>query len=177
GPDLFDRAQANPYATPPFSTAKNLIFVGMSHLDDNFLRIAADLFPQYYFHIIGPFQSHKKQANLIFYGVRRFEETISYIKYADAGLQIRTFVPFAETLSDSLKYQQYTYCQLPIIAPDYMRSNKPHVFYYKDNDASSIKSSVESALRFDRNAIPRHKVQSWDEIVDSMIASVSPHEL
>jgi 2-beta-glucuronyltransferase len=130
---LFDRNYKNPY-----QSSGNLVFVGISHLDYEFLEIASKHYSNYYFHVIGPFAKKIKRENVIFYGYMPFIDTIPYIKYADAALQIRCNTPYVETLADSLKYQQYTYSRLPIISPIPMKSNKPHVFYYKYGDVNSI---------------------------------------
>lgn len=100
--DLFDKCKFNPYPSGSY----NLVFVGASHLDRDFLSIASELFPNWTFHVIGPLSHIPKRPNIVAYGEISFENTIPYVKFADIGLQITSYAPSAESLTDSLKVMQ-----------------------------------------------------------------------
>jgi 2-beta-glucuronyltransferase len=161
--DMFDKDYENPYAG---IRGPHLLFVGSCIMDMDFVRLAAEQFPDAKFHIIGPFASPEASSgNVIFYGEVPFDKTIPYIKFADVGLNCRTM----PSLTDSLKVQQYTYCRLPIITSSANKSDKPHVFYYEPGDSQSIRNAVEAALSFDRSLVPKDRIQSWDSLVDSLV--------
>ncbi|WP_066377060.1 MULTISPECIES: glucuronosyltransferase [unclassified Anabaena] len=164
--DLFDSNYTNPYLN---SNCPNIIFVGNSYFDVEFLESASQLFPDWQFHIIGPINNLPANKNIISYGEMPFKDTIPYIKYADIALQIRSYSPGIESLTDSLKVIQYTYCQLPIIAPTYLSSARPHVFYYQPSDADSIQQALISAQNFDRSQIQTDDIYSWDELISKWL--------
>lgn len=167
--DLFDQCKFNPY--PPGSY--NVVFVGTSHLDRDFLAIGSELYPSWTFHVIGPLSNIPKRRNIVAHGELSFADTIPYVKFADIGLQTRSYARGAESLTDSLKVMQYTYCGLPIVAPEFLRSPKPHVFYYVPGNVESIRQALAAAHGFDRSKVPRDSVLSWDDVA-AAIAGGSP---
>jgi 2-beta-glucuronyltransferase len=164
--DLFQQEFSNPY---PQRETPNLIFVGNSYFDYDFINHASQLFPNWYFHIIGPIANLPQRKNIIAYGELPFEQTIPYIKYADIGLQTRCYNPGIESLNHSLKVAQYTYCQLPIIAPVYLRSSSPHFFYYHPRDADSIQMALKEAVAYNRSKILIDNIYSWDEVLHHLL--------
>ena len=99
------------------------------------------------------------------YGERAFAGLVPYVKHADIGLQTLEYWPGAECFTDSLKMQQYTYCRLPIVAPTFLRSDRPHVFCYEPGDDGSIRQALQAALRFDRDLVPGAEVSRWDDLI------------
>jgi 2-beta-glucuronyltransferase len=164
--DLYDGADRNPY--PPGETP-NVVFVGNSMFDVEFLDAAASFFPDWSFHIIGPIPGLPEKANVRAYGEIPFAETVPYVKYADIGLQ-NLVGPTAPTMGDSLKVIQYTYCRLPIVASDVIRSDRPNFCYYTPGDPESVRAALERAARFDRSAIPTGGIYSWDELAAELAA-------
>lgn len=164
--ELFTRQHVNPYrGQGPF-----VIYVGRSHFDHDFLRQALALFPAWQFHVFGDIPGLPSAANLTTYGERPFDETIPYLQHADIGLQTRCYVPGAECLTDSLKMHQYTFCGLPIVAPDFLRNDRPHVFYYRPGDGPTIRQALLDAVSFDHARVPRHEVETWDNMVTRFAA-------
>ncbi len=165
---LFDQININPYK----KDQKNLIFIGVANLDVCFIDIASSLFPYYYFHIIGQFKNRIKKTNVIYYGEMEYKKTIPYIQFADIGLHtIECFNDHAKTFSDSLKVIQYTYCKLPIIAPEIIEAKHRNNFiYYKYKDIESIRESINNAIRFDRNIIDKSTIISWDTLARKLIS-------
>jgi 2-beta-glucuronyltransferase len=163
------------YPIPPGygNFEKNFVFIGIAHLDTGFLRIAGDLFPRYGFHVIGPLSLQDMPANVISYGELPHLDTIPYLASADVGLHILKTQVGLDTYSDSLKVIQYTWCMLPIIAPEGIPSDRNHFIRYSYDDPRSIRHAVETAAAFDRNSIDTSGVQDWDEFTCTILNEVS----
>jgi 2-beta-glucuronyltransferase len=157
---VFDRDYRNPYE----NTGKNAVFVGNSRLCFEFLDKVAQLFPNINFHIIGPFPKKVQKENIYYYGEVPFEQTVPYIKYADIGLHTLEYEKGVESFTDSLKVHQYTYCRLPIVAPNFLKSNRTNFFYYEVSDNRSIKAAINDALNCDRGKIDNSIVNSWEDL-------------
>ncbi len=157
----FDEPNEDPYDR---SRAGHAIFVGTAHLDRTFLDVAARDFPAWDFHVVGPFDSLPDRPNVLAHGELPFSETVPYIVHADVGLATLEHVPGAETLRDSLKVVQYTYARLPIVAPDFMASNRTNLFLYHPGDDASIRGAMTAAAQSDRSAISREGIWSWDDL-------------
>jgi 2-beta-glucuronyltransferase len=163
--DLFDQASPNPYQGP-WDT--HLIFVGTSHFDYDFLRCASTSFPHWAFHIIGPIPRLPQRANVFAYGEKAFMDTVPFLQHADIGLGTRSYVPGVESLTDSLKIMQYTYCRLPIVAPEVLRSGRSNTFYYRPGDETSTRQALLAARHFDRSKVVTDDIRSWDEIAQAL---------
>jgi len=114
--NAFDTPMPNPYKTP-----RNIISVGDMLFDSWAVETLARIAPDWNIHVFG-----KKAVvtnpppNVHPYGERPFDTILPYIKYADLGMAPYRPAPDADDLSQSsLKMMQYTYCRLPIIAPDF----------------------------------------------------------
>ncbi|ETX02608.1 MAG: hypothetical protein ETSY1_02950 [Candidatus Entotheonella factor] len=154
----FDQACPCPY--PPGWDA-HLVFVGTAYLDHEFLEHASAHFPTWAFHLIGPLPGAPQRANIFAYGELPFDATIPYLKHADIGLHTLVCKPGAASFADSLKVIQYTYCRLPIVAPEPMRSARSNTFYYRPGDAASIVRALEAARTFDREKVDTRGIHSW----------------
>lgn len=168
---LFQDNCQSPYQT---HNQINAIFVGNSYLDYDFFYWASQLFPNWSFHIIGNFPnlSDYNYENVIAYGEMPFSETIPYLVHADIGLQVRTYSPGVESLSDSLKVIQYTYCQLPIVAPSYLPSSREHFFYYYPRDPTTIKKALLKASCYPREKINTQGIYSWEELALELLERI-----
>lgn len=162
---LYNQSKVSPY------TEKiNHVFIGNAYLDEKFIEIASSIYKDHFFHIIGAFTPSIKKNNVIYYGHMRFENTVPYVKFASTGLHnLSNEGGLATTFSDSLKVLQYSYCNLPIIAPSVIPAqHRKNFFYYDYNCANSIKSCIEEALRFDKSKFASN-VKSWDELSTELI--------
>jgi 2-beta-glucuronyltransferase len=166
--DQFDQDHPNPYE----GEAKNIVFVGNSFCDTEFINWMAEDFPECKFHVIGPIAGVQPRANLKSYGEMAFRQTVPYLKFADVGLQARSWFDGAPSLSDSLKMHQYTYCQLPIVLPEFIRTDRPHCFTYAPSDRESMKVALRAALEFDRSHIDTSKVLSWRELTSELLPRI-----
>jgi 2-beta-glucuronyltransferase len=165
--DLFDNAMINPYHD--FDKFK-FVFTGNAYLDKNFLNIASGYNGKEEFHILGPFKKDESNKNVQYYGEIEYADTIPFIKFADAGLQTLQYSKGAESFSDSLKVIQYTYCRLPVISPEFIKSRRDNFIYYKTGDKNSIIKALESSKTFDRNKIDVSGILSWDELTQKIIS-------
>jgi 2-beta-glucuronyltransferase len=154
----------------PYKEKINHIFVGNSHLDNNFLEIASKKFRDHIFHIIGPFEKKVFESNVKYYGQMSFKETIPFVKFATTGLQIRSNeTEVTATLSDSLKILQYCYCGLPIIAPSIIEAkHRKNIFYYEYGNQESIEKSIIKALNFTDKEFKDY-INSWEDVVKSLL--------
>ena len=164
--ELFDAKTADPYQ----HQGPNAVFAGNSHFDHDFLERAHRLLPDWTFHIIGPISGLPQAPNVIAYGELPFERTIPYVAHADAGLQRRSYSPGAESLVDSLKVLQYTYCGLGIVAPAFLRSPRPNVFCYEPGDDGSIVEALECARRCTAEGFDRGSIPTWDDLARELAA-------
>lgn len=166
--ELFDAPAPNPYPAGRDSRVR-AVFVGNSHLDRDSLRTAATLKPDWQFHVIGPLPDLPGSDNIIAHGEMPFEETIAYLQYADIGLNIRSVEPGAACLAESLKVIQYTYCGLPIVAPEALRTAGNHLAYYTPGDAASIERALDEAAAMMGKDVDRSWVKSWDEVAGALL--------
>jgi 2-beta-glucuronyltransferase len=161
---MFDVPHADPYRT----AAPNAVYVGKHYFDADFVTRATRLHPDWSFHVFGAVGALPPAANLTCYGERPFRELVPYLQHADIGLQCLNYRPGAEWFTDSLKMFQYTYCRLPIVAPDYLKQERAHVFYYKPGDDASIREALLAARDFDRTRITADDVLTWDELASKL---------
>jgi 2-beta-glucuronyltransferase len=157
----FDRATDDPYASTLEGRA---VFVGNAYLDTEFLSIAAAALPGWEFHVIGDLGRIPSHPNIVAHGELPFAETVPYLQHADVGLSTLRYRPGAESFTDSLKVIQYTYCRLPIVAPDFLGSSRTNVFTYRPGDRDSISAALAAARAFDRSTVNRSSIVSWDEL-------------
>lgn len=157
----FDRATDDPYDRASKGRA---VFVGNAYLDTEFLEIAARDQPDWEFHVIGSLGRLPTRPNVIAHGELPFAETVPWLQHADVGLSTLRYRRGAESFTDSLKIIQYTYCRLPIVAPDFMTSSRTNVFTYRPGNADSIREALAAARTFDRSTVDRSTIGTWDDL-------------
>lgn len=163
----FEREIANPYSAP-----RNAISVGDMLFDASAIIDMAKGHPDWNFHLFGK-KAHLGVAlpNVTEYGERPFAEIVPYLKYADVGMATYGIAPNADYLSQSsLKMMIYTYCRLPIVAPGFAATGRPHVCAYEPGISGSPAAAFERAIIFDRSSIDTSKVLTWDEVIDKIIS-------
>jgi 2-beta-glucuronyltransferase len=166
--DLYDGEIRNPYPPLP-EGGRNVVFCGANYLDMNALAAAAAHRPEWRFHVIGPFPGLPQTGNIIGHGEMPMEETVKFIKFADIGLNTVVWRPFSEALTDTLKTRQYTYCRLPIVAPDFADfSDKPHVETYTPDRPETVTAALDRAARRDRSTIAADHIPGWDHFVQAL---------
>lgn len=158
--DIFDRAGPTPYRTP-----RNAVSVGDMLFDADAIATMANSFPDWTFHLFGRLaRLPHGLPNVVAHGERPFEEIVAYIKFADVGIAPYRPGTDAEYLSQSsLKMIQYSYCRLPIVAPDFAAAGRRHVLAYRPGSPDSIRAAFNAAIAFDRNTIDPSDVLDWEE--------------
>jgi 2-beta-glucuronyltransferase len=167
---VFDSPSGNPY-----DTGKNAISVGDMLFNPEVIERLAEHYPDWTFHVFGKkAQLRKAMANVIEYGEQPFERLISFLQYADIGIAPYHDAPSVGYISQSsLKMVQYTYCQLPIVAPDFAAAGRPHVLPFSpDAERSSLVDAFQKAIAFDRSSIDRSQVLNWDQVTDEIFNPV-----
>lgn len=165
--DVFEGNFINPY-----QETKNAISVGDMLFDAHAIEVLAKAYPDWTFHLFG-----KKSAlenpllNVIAHGEVSFAHLVPYLLYADIGLAPYKDAPDAEYLSDSsLKLVQYTWCKLPIVAPDFATKRRDHAMAYNAKDVDgTIVPAFAKALTVDKNSIDRSNVLNWNEFLERML--------
>ncbi|PZQ45623.1 MAG: hypothetical protein DI551_06860 [Micavibrio aeruginosavorus] len=167
---LFDFDYPNPYEGP-----RNIISVGDMLFDAPVIEQMANAYPDWTFHLFGKgARLTKPFDNVREYGEFPFKQLIPYIKFADIGLAPYFPAPQASYLSQSsLKLVQYTYCQLPVVAPDFVKG-QPHIHTYDPKIGErSVLDALQRAMDYDRSSIDRNSVLNWNDVIDRMIEYAS----
>lgn len=165
--EAFDHAGVSPY-----ETVRNVISVGDMLFDERSVKILAEAFPDWTFHLFGKqAKVYSAFSNIVMHGERPFDEIIPYICHADIGLAPYRPAPNADYLSQSsMKMIQYTYCRLPIIAPHFAAEGRAHVCPYEPGNANSLTHAMHSAIAYDRTLIDTSEVMGWEETVSSLLS-------
>jgi 2-beta-glucuronyltransferase len=166
------------HAPSPYTHPQNAIYIGMyPGIDWDFLDATASQFPHLKLHIFGPYKKQISHPNIIYYGTQPFHTLLPYIVHATIGLHIKkNYLHKKQSnknlndLSKTLKFMQYTYAKLPIIAPQAMQITEPHVFSYT-NDPISIKTAVETALNYPKEQINTDHILSWESLVTTLLTN------
>lgn len=163
---LFDADLPNPYTKP-----KNAINVGDMIFDPVAIEVMAGNFPDWTFHLFGKgAKITKPMENVVEHGEVPFGKLVPYLKHADIGLSPYQNTEKAAYLGQSsLKNVQYTYCQLPIVAPDIAAGSRPHILSYTSSeDEQSVVAAFEKAITYDRSSIDKNVIPSWEDVIDRM---------
>ncbi len=149
----------------------NITSVGSMLFDASFFEIAAEMFPDITFHVIGAGSgaNHLKAPNIRLYGEMPFLDTIPYLAHANAGVAAYKGDKVSPFLIDtSMKLMQYGLLGIPGICPDTVVGNRPGRFGYVPGDKQSIIAAVKSALRSGRfESLP---TLSWQDVADRIVS-------
>lgn len=157
----FDDRDASPYP----AGSRNGVVVGNMLFDkDSMLEIALHA-PDIAFHIFGSGIPTGFPKNVTVYGERSFQEIIPYIKFADFGVApYRLDERELYLVESSLKLQQYSYCLLPILAPELMAGSRENIVSYDRHNETNWAGKVHSAATMPHEPIWRNGIHTWDEI-------------
>jgi 2-beta-glucuronyltransferase len=165
---LFDSATVSPYRGP-----RNAISIGDMLFDAAAIETLAERFPDWTFHVFGrSAKITKAMPNVIEYGEFPFTKLVPYLRFADIGLAPYRYSDQADYLSQSsLKMVQYTYCQLPIVAPFFAAKGRDHVIPYEAaNVRDTIASAFDAAIGYDRSKIDKNSVLDWQQMLQQMMS-------
>lgn len=167
----FDSATASPY--PPGSL--NAIVVGNMLFDKDAVTAMAEAAPNVVFHLFGGGIPTDFPGNVRIYGERPFAEIVPYIKFADFGI-----APYRLTerelylVESSLKLQQYSYCGLPILAPDLMMGSRENIVAYKQRGETDWAGKVRMALTMRHEKSWCDGILTWGEISEHIEVAMGP---
>ncbi|MCC7440090.1 MAG: hypothetical protein IT285_00565 [Bdellovibrionales bacterium] len=164
----FEVETADPYAALKKLGRPQAVFVGNNHLDLEFLAAASQDCPRWDFHVVGPFKDLPRHPNVHGTGELPFAETVPYLKHADVGLMTLRYSSGAEAFTDSLKMQQYTLCRLPIVAPEFLRTDRPQVSYYRPGDRAGMTRALNAALTLDRTQVSTDGISTWADLARTL---------
>ena len=156
----FNMSHRSPYNEHTY----NAVWVGNGYFDHNFLQIASSYKEDWHFHIIGDVEKKVFAKNIFYYGEMPFTETIPYILNANLGLDNKSWKPDMESCTDSLKVLQYTYVGLPIILPNFLKSNRSNIYGYEPANPDSIHSSLSQAQNHTPGQDEKHSINSWHDL-------------
>lgn len=172
----FDLCTTAPY--PPES--RNAVVVGNMLFDREAVAAMATSAPQVRFHLFGRGISGPFPENVKVYGERPFGETVPFIKFADFGVAPYKMSKRERYLvQSSLKLIQYSYCQLPIVAPDLLAGSRDNLILYRQNDESDWPGVIARALEAERSPAWQDGIQSWEDVAirveEQLEALRAPH--
>ena len=162
-PDKFERIGPSPYD----AGTRNAVSVGSMLFDPRFFRIAAPLFSDVTFHIIGSGHEEVGPPNVIYYPEMPFADTLPFIKHADFAI-----APYGEGVAPylthtSMKLMQYGYLGVPAVCPDVI-ADQPGRFGYEIGIPSSIRAAVAAALLC--KDLPAQSALDWSGVVQRLIS-------
>lgn len=165
--DAFDACTVNPYT----GEGPNIVCVGDMSFDKSTVVTIAENFPQAQVHIFGAPLGGDLPPNIIAHGEVGFAELVGYIKFADVGLMPYKVTEKLRYLAHtSLKYLQYSYCNLPMLSPQGIEWNNPGVHYYDPDNAASILRAVSNALAAQK-APSAVRVLDWSDCARQLLAN------
>ena len=164
--DLFDAETVSPY---PENT-RNAISVGNMLFDEDTLRAMAEADPDVTFHIFGAHFAGPKPANVIERGEKPFAELIPYMKHADFGIAPYRMSPEDVYLAEtSLKFQQYAYCRLPVLAPDLIEDRRGNLIGYSLDGETDWPDKIRAALTMEKSDRFQDGIVTWKEVAERIL--------
>lgn len=164
---ILQHADPSPYE----EGSVNIASVGSMLFDASFFEIAAEMFPDITFHVIGAGSgaNHLKAPNIKLYGEMPFLDTIPYLAHANAGIAPYKGDKVSPFLIDtSMKLMQYGFLGIPAICPDTVVGNRAGRFGYVPGDKQSIIAAVKNALRSGR--FESQPTLSWQDVAERIIS-------
>ncbi|MCX8996512.1 glycosyltransferase [Rhizobiaceae bacterium BDR2-2] len=160
----FDVCDTSPYP----AGSRNGVAVGNMLFDKNAMTAMALHAPDVTFHFFGAGIPADFPQNVTVYGERAFSDIIPYLKFADFGI-----APYRLTerelylVESSLKLQQYSYCLLPILAPELMRRGcRANIVAYDPNGETDWAGKVREAATRPHDPAWRDGIATWDDVAD-----------
>lgn len=167
---LFAATSANPFSGP-----RNALCIGDMLFDPWAIEVLAAAFADWTFHLFGVgAQPKARRPNVAVHGEQAFAHIVPFLQHADLGLApYRDRRESTYLAQSSLKMMQYSYCQLPIVAPWFAVGRRRHVQGYRPGDAASLCAAFTRAVAYDRRDIAREPVLSWDEVLERILRAAT----
>lgn len=158
--------QADP---SPYGPGLHAVSVGSMLFDPSFFQIAARLFRDVTFHIIGSGCINQAYpANVRVYDEMKHRDTLPYIKHANFGVAPYRSESVPAYLADtSMKLMQYDFFSLPAVCPVPVVGSHSSRFGYQPGNEISIETAIRAALSAPHVTSTQHL--SWGEVVDRLL--------
>ena len=147
---------------------RNAVSVGSMLFDPTFFRIAAPMFPEITFHIIGSGHKEAGPPNVVYLPEMPFAETLPYIKHADFAVAPYNDGVASYLTHTSMKLMQYGYLGVPAVCPETVAAGERGRFGYKSGSPASIAEAIKGAFESLRS-LPPTKVLDWGEVVERLL--------
>jgi 2-beta-glucuronyltransferase len=161
---------ASAIGASPYAGGAHAVSVGSMLFDASLFELAAPMFPQVTFHVIGGGRSARSlaQPNVKRYGEMPYAQTLAYIKHADFGIAPYQAAGVQEYLCDtSMKLMQYEFFGIPAICPKPAVGTHTGRFGYEPGNAASIGNAICGALDCGKFAPPA--ILSWSAVTDRIL--------
>jgi 2-beta-glucuronyltransferase len=155
---------------------RNAVSIGSMLFDPRFFEIAAPMFPDVTFHVIGSGQPAPSdpRPNVRYHAEASFLDTIPYLKHADFGIAPYRQDEVPPYLADtSMKLMQFAYLGLPAVCP--LAAVGAHLmrFGYDLHDAETVRSAVDQALAATHRAVG---ALTWADVTQKILSlAQDPH--
>lgn len=157
----FDLCTTSPYPR----NSRNAVVVGNMLFDKDAVSAMAASAPNVRFHLFGSGICGPFPENVTVYGERPFGETVPFIKFADFGIAPYKMSKRERYLvQSSLKLIQYSYCQLPIVAPDLLAGCRDNLILYRQEGEDDWPGVIGRALEAKRSPAWRQGILSWEDV-------------
>jgi len=170
-PHGIDRSLAEKTYRNPYNGRRGCVSVGSMLFDASFFNLAAPLFPELDFHIIGAgkaAQALDSRSNVIIHAEMPFDQTLPYVQHAAFGIAPYKDADTPKYLIDtSLKLKQFGMFGIPAVCPDFALGDQPGRFGYRPGDADSIETAIRAALAHQTPI--SIEAPSWSDIVDRLL--------
>ena len=164
-PGAFDDVGPSPY---PAGTT-SAVSVGSMLFDPTPIQMAAPLFPDIEFYIIGSGMQFEAPANVHIHSEMPFAATLPFVKHATVGIAPYRFTAGADYLADSsLKLAQFEHLAIPAVCPSFAVGESPGRFGYDPGDTASIVSAF-TAARANAGLLVARPFPAWVEIARQVV--------
>ncbi len=171
-PHGFDYSVEDHADPSPYGLGRHVVSVGSMLFDPKFFIIAAKLFPDVTFHVIGSgMNAHRDYGNNVrVYDEMPHKKTLPYIKHATVGVAPYRLADVPKYLCDtSMKLMQYDFFRLPAVCPAGIVGDYPSRFGFIPGDVESIGNALRAAL--DAPHLPPQRMHlRWSEVVARMLS-------
>jgi 2-beta-glucuronyltransferase len=162
-PHGIDKAQFQTIGPSPFpSGSLNAVSVGSMLFDPAFFAIAAGLFPNVTFHVIGSGYKGFAPPNVRYYPEMPFAATLPYLKHASFAV-----APYRKGVEPylthtSMKLMQYNYLGIAAVCPQAVAGSGLGRFGYEQDRPETIRAAITDALQT-RRFTPQRRLD-WAEV-------------
>lgn len=159
--ELLDQESVSPYA----AGTRNAISIGNMLFDEKAVGSIAAAAPDVTIHAFGARFKDPLPDNVVDHGEQSFSKIVPYIQHADFGLAPYALQPEDLYLGEtSLKFLQYAYCRLPVLAPDVLADRRGNRIGYALHGEKDWSGKVAAALAMPKSDAFRADILDWAQV-------------